>query len=609
MRKFDRKLKIREKVFRWFFLASDKYRIFILWVNGLCRFFLTVTLLMFILCFFFYIGFNYTPKTSEGLLSVFRISFLILFLSKYLPELFYFKKDKGTTLVFRLLIFIFTLSVFLTNFNLANHEKTFWGLFYGNTFIIIAIFLIGISEISGLFKLISTIKIPPALVFSSSFLLIIFIGSGLLLLPKSHLGQLSYLDSLFTSVSAVCVTGLVVVNTATAFTTLGKIIILCLIQIGGLGIMTFTGFFSYIFISSGSSFRDRLLLKEIFSSESLNNLFKLLTKIIILTFLTEIAGTIIIYTSLDWEVENKVLFSVFHAVSAFCNAGFSTLSEGLFSPAIRYNNSVHISVAVLIILGGIGFPVMVKVYAFLKHIIIILLRKVLHNRLPVKPEKKNISIRIVLFMTILLILAGAGLYYFFESDTSLKGIDTTQKVVTSFFGSVSSRTAGFNIVDISLWGYPTVFLMILLMWIGASPGSTGGGIKTTTFALAFRLVWNNLRGRDHLRLGNREIGTNTITRVLSIIFLSIIIIMTGFFCLLLSESGKNPVHLLFECVSAFSTVGLSLADTGSFSQTGKIIVILLMFIGRVGPLTLFTGFMLSYRKRYSRYPELEIIIN
>jgi trk system potassium uptake protein len=608
MSKLDRKLKIREKVFRWFFLASDKYKTFIFWINGICRFFLTITMLLFILCFLFYIGFNYSPATAEGLLSVFRSSFLILFLSKYIPEILFLKKDKIISLVFRVLIFILILITLLTNFNLVNHEKPVWGLFYGNTIIIIAILLIGISEISRLFKLLSTIKIPPALVFSSSFFLIIFIGSGLLLLPRAHFGQLSYIDSLFTSVSAVCVTGLVVVDTATAFTTLGKIIILCLIQIGGLGIMTFTGFFSYIFTTSGSSFRDRLLLKEIFSSESMNNLFKLLAKIIILTFLTEIVGAIIIYTSLNPEVEDKILFSAFHAVSAFCNAGFSTLSGGLLSPEIS-NNSVHLSVAVLVILGGIGFPVLVNVYAFFKHIIISIVRKVLHNRLPVKPEKKNISIRIVLFMTAFLLLAGTGLYYLFESDTSLKGFDSTQKIVTSFFGSVSSRTAGFNMVDISLWSYPTVFLMILLMWIGASPGSTGGGIKTTTFALAFRSVWNNLRGRDHLRLGNREISPSTITRVLSIISLSILIIAAGFFCLLLSEPGKNPVHLLFECVSAFSTVGLSLADTGNFSQTGKIIDILLMFIGRVGPLTLFTGFMLSHRKNYSRYPELEIIIN
>ena len=603
------KMKIREKFFKWFFLASDRYRALILWISGLCRFFLIISLVMFVLCFLFYIGFNYTPKTSEGLLSAFRILFLVIFLSKYIPELFSLKKTLGISLAFSALILLYALSVFLTNFNLVNHEKNFWHTFYGNTNVIVAIALLGITEILSLLKFLNTKRIPPALIFSSSFLLLILIGSGLLLLPKAHLGQLSFIDSMFTAVSAVCVTGLVVVDTATAFTMLGKIIILCLIQIGGLGIMTFTGFFSYIFTSSGSSFRDRLLLKEIFTAESLNNLFKLLAKIVILTFLTEIAGALIIYISLSWQVENRLMFSIFHSVSAFCNAGFSTLSEGLFSPAIRNNNTIHISVAVLIILGGIGFPVLVNVYSYIKRLVIIIIRKVQGSRIPLKPEKKNISTRLVLIMTGILILAGAGLYYFFENNTSLKGYDNSQKIISSFFGSISARTAGFNMVNISLWSYPTIFLMILLMWIGASPGSTGGGIKTTTFALAFKSVWNNIRGKELLILGNREVSSHTISRILSIIFLSIIIITTGFFCLLLSEPEKNPVHLFFECVSAFGTVGLSLADTGSFSNPGKIIVMLLMFIGRVGPLTLFTGFMLSYRKRYSRYPELEIIIN
>lgn len=601
-------MKIREKFFKWFFLASDKYRAFILWISGLCRFFLIISLIMFILCFLFYIGFNYTSKTSEELLSAFRILFLVIFLSKYIQELLNLKKTVNISLVFRALILLYALGVFLANFNLVNYEKNFWHTFYGETNIIVAITLIGITEISALLKLLNTKRIPPALIFSSSFLLLILIGSGLLLLPKAHLGQLSFIDSLFTAVSAVCVTGLIVVDTATTFTLLGKIIILCLIQIGGLGIMTFTGFFSYIF-SSGSSFRDRLLLKEIFTTESLNNLFKLLTKIVILTLLTEITGALIIYISLSWQIENRLMFSIFHSVSAFCNAGFSTLSEGLFSPAIRNNNTVLITVAILIILGGIGFPVLVNVYSYIKRLIIILFRKVQGGKIPLKPEKKNISTRLVLITTGILILAGAGLYYLFENNTGLKYYDNSQKIIFSFFGSISARTAGFNIVNISLWSYPTIFLMILLMWIGASPGSTGGGIKTTTFALAFKSVWNNIRGNELLILGNREISSYTISRILSIIFLSIIIITTGFFCLLLLEPEMNPIHLFFECVSAFGTVGLSLADTGNFSNPGKVIVMLLMFIGRVGPLTLFTGFMLSYRKRYSRYPELEIIIN
>ena len=604
----NKKLTIRERIYKWLFLASDGYKSSVKWLSGICRFCFSVTLFLFLIAFIFYFGFSSSAENLAGLRLTFRGMFLILFFSKYLPEILQMRKKIVSSSIFKIIVFLFSLGVLLSNFHIVNNEHIVWAFFFGNKQIIIAIFLIGITEISGLFRLISSVKIPPALIFSSSFLIIILIGSGLLMLPKAHNVQLSYLDSLFTSVSAVCVTGLVVVDTATTFTILGKIIILCLIQIGGLGIMTFTGFFSYIFISS-SSFRERLLLKEIFSSESMNNLFKLLTKILILTFLTEIIGVLLIYSSLDLNVQNKVLFSIFHAVSAFCNAGFSTLSEGLFSPVIRYNYSVHIYVAFLIILGGIGFPVLINVYSFFKNLIIFLIRKVRLKMIPVKPVQRNVSARIVLFMTTFLILAGTGLYYLFESENSLKGIGDTQKIIAAFFGSVSARTAGFNMVDLSFWGYPTVFLMILLMWIGASPGSTGGGIKTTTFAIAFRSVWNNIKGREYFRIGNREIGSNTITRVLSIIFLSIITITSGFFCLLLSEPGKNPVHLLFECFSAFGTVGLSLANTGSFSQIGKIVVILLMFIGRVGPLTLLTGLLISCRKKYSRFPEVDIIIN
>jgi trk system potassium uptake protein TrkH len=212
-------------------------------------------------------------------------------------------------------------------------------------------------------------------------------------------------------------------------------------------------------------------------------------------------------------------------------------------------------------------------------------------------------------MTAFLVIGGTIIYYLFESENSLKGNDNIQKIIISFFGSVSSRTAGFNISDLTLWSYPTVFLMILLMWIGASPGSTGGGIKTTTFALAFRTAWNNIRGKERIKISNREISNSTISRVLSIVFLSLMLIGGGFFCLLLTEPGKDPAYLLFECFSAYGTVGLSIADSGTFSSAGKVVDMILMFVGRVGPLTLFTGLLVSYRKIYSKYPEVDLVIN
>jgi trk system potassium uptake protein TrkH len=602
------KLNIRERIFKWFFIAGDSYRSFASSISGLCRFIVSVTLSLFILGLIFYLGFGSTPENLEGLKSAFRIMFVVIFFAKYIPGLLRFRKEKGTARLLRVIVFVFSLGVFLSNFGLINFGTILREIFIGNIPVVIAILLIGISEVSGLLRMISSVKIPPALIFSASFLLIIFIGSGLLMMPRAHAGPLSWLDSLFTSVSAVCVTGLVVVDTATAFTTLGKIIILCLIQIGGLGIMTFTGFFSFIF-TSGSSFRDNLLLKELFSAETMNNLLKLLTKILLLTFLIEIIGALIIYSSLETDHQDKLLFSVFHSVSAFCNAGFSTLTGNLYASDVRFNNTLHISIALLIILGGIGFPVLMSFYSRLKYSFAVMVRKLQGKFKPVNPVRKDVAASIVMFMTAFLVIGGTIIYYLFESENSLKGNDNIQKIIISFFGSVSSRTAGFNISDLTLWSYPTVFLMILLMWIGASPGSTGGGIKTTTFALAFRTAWNNIRGKERIKISNREISNSTISRVLSIVFLSLMLIGGGFFCLLLTEPGKDPAYLLFECFSAYGTVGLSIADSGTFSSAGKIVDMILMFVGRVGPLTLFTGLLVSYRKIYSKYPEVDLVIN
>jgi len=608
MNQGQKKLNIRERIFKYIFIAGDRYRIFLRWLTGFCSFIIIVSLTLFILGIIFYIGFGNTEQNTIGLKYAFRVIFLLVFFAKILPRLLQFSWEKKGSQVFRIFLTIFLVLVFMTNFVFHNAGKTITNLFVGNLQIILGILIIGISELSGLQRVISSVKIPPALIFSISFLLIIFVGSGLLMMPKAHTEPLSFIDSLFTSVSSVCVTGLVVVDTATAFTTLGKIVIMCLIQIGGLGIMTFTGFFSFIFVS-GSSFRDNLLLKELFSSETMNSLFSLLAKIIAITFLTEAAGALIIYRSLDSEAGDKLLFSAFHAISAFCNAGFSTLSGNLYATEVRFNTTLQISVMILIVLGGIGFPVLIGVYAKIKYFFAVILRRLQGKLKPVRAERKNVAGTIVLVSTFLLITGGALLYYFFESDKSLEGVDNLHKIIISSFGSISARTAGFNITDITLWSYPTVFIMMFLMWIGASPGSTGGGIKTTTFALAIKSTWNFIRGRDQFIIGNREISSSTVTRVLSIVFLSIVVIGAGFFSLLLTEPGKDPVKLLFECFSAYATAGLSIVDSATLTSAGKVVDMILMFVGRVGPLTLLTGFLISYRKRYSRFPEVEIVIN
>lgn len=608
MKNSQKKLSIRERIFKWIFRAGDVYRIFSDWLTGLCRFCFSVSLILFLIGSIFHLGFASSSADIDGMKSAFRILFLLMFFSKYLPALLNPRRSFTFSTIVRAAIFIYSFAVFLSNFLHPGDKGSISGFFYGNSQIIISMILMGISGMSGLLPGLRSVKVPPALIFTFSYVLMILAGSGLLMLPNAHNGSLRYLDSLFTSVSAVCVTGLVSVNTAATYSEIGRIILLCLIQAGGLGIMTFTGFFSYIF-TSRSSFSDRLMMKELFSTESMNNLFKILAKIITFTFLIEIAGAFLVYKSLNSGFSNRLFFSVFHSVSAFCNAGFSILGDNLYAAEVRNNSMLQVWVASLIVLGGLGFPVLMNLYANVKYTLLFIWRKLKGKRLPVKPVNKNVATRIALFMTAILILSGAVLYYFLEIYSIPRPVDSQFNLIIPLFASISSRTAGFNITDISIWGYPTVFLMIGLMWIGASPGSAGGGIKTTTFAIAARSAWNNIRGTEHLKIGNREIGHATIRRVLSIIFLSLVVIGTGFFVLLLSEPGKDPVYLLFECVSAYSTVGLSMADTSMLSDTGKIVDIVLMFVGRVGPLTLFIGLFQTYRKSYSTCPEIDIVIN
>ncbi|MCF8298916.1 MAG: hypothetical protein K9J13_15310, partial [Saprospiraceae bacterium] len=541
------------------------------------------------------------------LMRSYKIIFLALFYSKYTRFFLNFKKKKLYILIFDGIVFLFSVGILFfhgSTFPLFQQSDVF---FTGKAPLILACFLLIITEANIIFEGLNSFKINPALLFVLSFLFIILIGSGLLMLPKVHTIPISYLDALFTSTSAVCVTGLIVLDTSTAFTTTGQIIILSLIQIGGLGIMTFTGFFAYIFTGT-ASFRERVLLKDILSSENLGSLFTVLIKILLITFLTEIIGAVFIYFNTPDEVADKFLFSIFHAISAFCNAGFSTLPQGLNTNIMRFSYNIHLVVAFLIIMGGIGFPVLLSLYKNFTRFFISFARR-LQNKKKLYYGSRDMNTSMVITTTLILLIIGAISYYWLEKDNSLANLTPWQKAVTTFFGSVSARTAGFNTVDISLWSYPTIFIMIFLMWVGASPGSTGGGIKTTTFAVAIRAAYNFVRGKRSLEIRHREIGTDTLLRVTVVIILSILIIFLGFLGLLIFEPDKNPVHLLFESFSAFGTVGLSLVNTSTLNDHSKWIVIFMMFIGRIGPITLLSGIFISHRKKYYKYPVQDIIIN
>ncbi|NBC05646.1 MAG: ATPase [Bacteroidetes bacterium] len=449
----------------------------------------------------------------------------------------------------------------------------------------------------------------PAQLFLSSFLSIILLGTGLLMLPNAAYEPLSLLDALFTSTSAVCVTGLIVVDTGSYFTPFGQFVIMALIQVGGIGIMTVTSYFSYFF-KGRASYEDQLLLKDMTNADKISDVFNSLKQVLLLTFLIELAGAAIIFFSLDSRsfatIVDQLFFAVFHGISAFCNAGFSTLENSLYEPFVRFNYPLQLTVACLFIFGGLGFPIVSNSLRYLSY-------KVRHNLLRLEtnytPWVLNINSRIVLVTTIVLLLAGTILFYIFEFDNTLAEHQGAGKWAVAFFGAATPRTAGFNSVDTAALHLNTVMIVFLLMWIGASPGSTGGGIKTTTIAVGTLNLISLAKGKDRVEVYRREISILSIRRSSAIIALSLIVIGAAVFLIASFDPDKELLAIAFECFSAYSTVGLSLGVTGAMSDPSKAVLIGLMFAGRVGTLTILTALLRRQQQHKYRYPTEDILIN
>jgi potassium uptake TrkH family protein len=451
--------------------------------------------------------------------------------------------------------------------------------------------------------LLSRIKMHPGALFAISFGIMIFIGSLLLMMPKATVpkSDFTYLDSLFTSTSAVCVTGLVVVDTATQFTLLGKIIILILIQIGGLGVMTITTFFA-LFFGSGLSYRFRIVIGDLMSEESIGEVSSLLKRIALFTFIIELIVTINLYLSLGGillPVDKNLLFnSAFHSVSAFCNAGFSLYSSNLMDKIILHNFWFNFNILILIILGGIGFPVLVNLMrAFRKE-----------NRRRRWNDRLNINTKIVLKTTLILLISGTIIVFLTDFTSPNLGSNSIEKIYNSLFISITSRTAGFNTIAMESITPAAALIVIVLMWIGASPNSTGGGIKTSTFAVAVMYLFTYIRGRNKLNIHWREIDMLTIRKAFMVILASFIVLFASTFLLTWIEPDKSLLDLLFEATSAISTVGLSRNVTFSLGNGGKWVIIALMFMGRIGILTFFLSFFRPKLEPKYKFPKENIVM-
>ncbi|MGE6360849.1 TrkH family potassium uptake protein [Psychrobacter glacincola] len=476
----------------------------------------------------------------------------------------------------------------------------------------IAVFVTFIREISDHDFNLNRTFLNPAQFFILSFLSLVLVGALLLMMPNATTQPLSFIDALFTATSAVCVTGLIVVDTATYFTTFGQVIIMGLIQIGGLGILTFVTYFSYFF-KGGVSYETQASISEMSYMRGMGDVVSTLKSILYVTFAVEAVAAALIYISIydipDMDWSEQLFFSVFHAISAFCNAGFSTFSAGMYDDSLRFNYPLQLIIATTFIFGGMGFVIVVNVLRYLRDRAERLIYR--HDqRYIYRPWLLNINSRITLITTGALLLVGLiGVMIFEYNNVLADHRSFFGKLVTGLFTAATPRTAGFNTIDMGELAFPTIMLTIFLMWIGASPNSTGGGIKTSTFAIALLNTLSLARGQTNVEVFKRQIADISIRRAFSIMWLSLLVIGMGVTLISYDQPELDLIKVVFECFSAYSTVGLSLNLTTELSDFSKMVVSVIMFVGRVSMLTIFIALLKNRRQRNYRYPTEEITIN
>ena len=457
-------------------------------------------------------------------------------------------------------------------------------------------------------KTLRDMKLQPAQIIILGFIILIILGSILLSLPvATRSGKpLHYLDALFTSTSAVCVTGLVVADTGIVFSLFGQIVIILLIQAGGLGVMTVMSF-AFLLIGKRITLSDRMVIKETFNEFDLSGLVKVILKVLKVTLAAELLGAVLLATRFipAFGIDKGIYFSLFHAISAFCNAGFDILgpvSKAYASFSMFSSDPVVVlTLSFLIVSGGLGFVVISQMLS--------------PTRIR-KKEKLSRYTKLVLTITTVLILLGFVAVFSFEQNNpkTLGNMSFGNKLLNGLFQAVTPRTAGFATIDQGLMLPVTKFIVILLMFIGASPAGTGGGIKTTTFAVVLLFLLASAHGKQDVTVLDRRVAVETVRRALTITLLAFVVVAAACFAMLGIEGQRGDMftfeNIIFEVVSAFGTVGLSTGLTPSLSMASRIILIFVMFAGRVGLMTLVVGLAVRSRKDNTniRYPEERFMV-
>lgn len=444
-------------------------------------------------------------------------------------------------------------------------------------------------------KILKKTKFSEVQVLALGFFIVIFIGGTILSLPISSASgeATNFLDSIFTATSATCVTGLVTVDTGTHWNLFGQTVIIILIEIGGLGFMSFATFIS-VLIGRRITLKSRLLMQEAMNTFNIQGLVKMLKKVMLFTFIIQFIGALILSTQLipEFGVARGIYISIFSSISTFCNAGFDLFGNFNSYTAYYDNSIILLTVSALIAIGGLGFIVLLELYNY-------------------KSTKKlSLHAKVVLLITTILIVGGTIVMFILEynNPNTIGNMNIKDKIVNSIVASISPRTAGINSVPIDKMTTTSKFITVILMFIGGSPGSTAGGLKTSTFGIILCTAISVIKGKENADIFGRTIPRGLQLKAVTLLIIGMGLVTTVTMALTIAEPNEAFLDVLYEATSAFGTVGLTTGVTQRLSEPGKIIIIMLMYLGRVGPLTVVMALISRKKGTNYKYPEGKILI-
>lgn len=572
----------------------------------------------FMVCFVLYIGYEHSPSQLQTLYSTMHSLRWLFALNITFRLAINFRQTIAETRIVKWIVdtgILVSVAIPLLHTNIAASWPALANVLSGQWLNIGILLAYSIVDISYAVMRIMNRRTNPPLMMSGSFLVFIIIGSILLTLPKATYNGLQYTDALFVSTSAVCITGLTTVDIPATFTPFGQGVLALLIQIGGLGVLTFTSFFA-IFFSGNTSIYSQLLVKDMISSKSVNALMPTLLYIFMFTIVVELTGALAVWwTTHDYLTHmspgQQISFSLFHSLSAFCNAGFCTLPGGMSNPALlNSNQSVYLVTSIIVLAGGIGFPVLVNIRDAFSEYIHRLFNRVRRRKTYGRQiHLYNLNTKLSLYATIILFLLSTIAFFIFERQNSMNGMSTYTQVCQSIFNATCPRSSGFQSISPVLFSPATFLIVLLLMWIGGASQSTAGGIKVNTLSASLLTLRATILGKNKVTAYNRTISTGSIRRANAIVTLSLLALFVYTTALLLLEPGLPPKAVIFETVSALFTVGSSLGITDQLSDISKITLCSAMFLGRVGIISLLIGITGNQTNAPIDFPTDNVIIN